>query len=178
MIAALYALASGGGTSVTPLLYVIGALLAGGLLNLGWQVYRRWRSGGLDDRKTIEETIEKEIGGLRSLVTEYRTEAEVTKRLLDEYRQQLTDVTKDLARAQVRIGYLEDELRSAQGQRTEVEKELHALKVERESDRDRREELLREGNRLRERVAQLEAMATVTEGLLRRERDGPPEQAN
>lgn len=160
----LFAIAQAAATASSPpqystFIYILGALVAGGALNVAVTAYRRWSRGPIEDKEIIGNIVKGEVAGMKDLLAEYRVEVEITKRQLEEYREQLSEITRELARAQVRIGRLEDELREAGSRRAEIEAELLRVKAERDGLVDQRQRLERESASLRTRVDALEGFA-------------------
>lgn len=114
------------GTPTT--IYILGAAFAGGLLPLLYQAAQNWRKGPLTDSQLISRTVSDQLGGMKTLLENYRIELEVAKRQLEDYRTQLGTVTRELATAQVRISQLERTLDSAKDRRDEMEHELEQLR--------------------------------------------------
>lgn len=137
------------------LIYVLGAILAGGVLPLIYQAAQRWRRGPLEDSTLIAHTVNEQLGGMKELLDQYRVEIEVSKRQLEDYRKQLVEITQDLARAQVRIGHLEDELERSRARREEIERELVQLRAQYEHTNSERRSLEELTTALQERLQQL-----------------------
>lgn len=145
--------ATAGGIPI--IVYVLGALLAGGGLTLAYTVLQNWRRGPMTDASLISDTITNQLGGMKQLLDEYRVELEVAKRQLEDYRAQLYEVTRELAKAQVQISQLERSLDSARDRRDDMEHELDELR--RHYEELTRERIKLEGltRGLSERLAQL-----------------------
>lgn len=143
----------------TTLIYIVGALVTGGALQVGVTAYRRWTRGPIEDKQIIGQIVQGEMSGMKDLLAEYRIEVEVTKRQLEEYREQLGEVTRELARAQVRITRLEDELKDAKGNRAALQAELVAVTAERDGLITQRDALEGQAGELRDRVSALERFA-------------------
>lgn len=151
--------------SYTPLVYIVAALLTGTLIPLLYQIARNWRRKPLEDQEIIEKTVRNELGNLKDLLAEYRLEVEVNKRQLEDYRKQLGEVTFELSRAQVRITYLEDALRTAKTDHETVKRELEEAKARREALQEERDRLNVEAEELRGRIKELEDKTGITERI-------------
>lgn len=154
-----FVLADTSSGSPPAIVYILGAILAGGLLPLIYQALQRWRAGPLQDSALISHTIAEQLGGMKELLDEYRVEIEVAKRQLEDYRTQLGDITKELAKAQVRIGQLEDQLDRARDERSTIERDLERLRAQYEQLRAERHELEEVTSGLRDRLRGLELIA-------------------
>lgn len=136
-------------------IYILGAMFGGGVLTVAATAYRNWRNAPTDDRMRITNTLRNEVGGMKELLEEYRIEQKAGERQLRDYREQLTELTGNLARALQRIETLEGLLDSAKERRDEMEKELRALQDDCTLWRDQRDHLERQSIVLRERLRQL-----------------------
>lgn len=136
-------------------IYLLGAFGGGGLLAAVATAYRNWRNAPTDDRNRITDTLRNEVGGMRELLEEYRIEQKAGERQLRDYREQLTELTGNLARALQRIEQLEGQLSNAKERRQEMERELHELQATCQSWRDQRDALERQTIVLEERLRQL-----------------------
>lgn len=147
------------------LVYLLAAVFAGGLVQVIYQAVRNRRRDPVEDSEIARKAVKDELGGLKDLLAEYRIEVEVNKRQLEDYRNQLNQITLDLSRAQVRIGLLEDQLRDAKSESTAVQRELEGTKRRRDELQVERDRLSRETAELRERIKGLEDATGITERL-------------
>lgn len=149
----------------TPIIYIVGTLLAGGLLQLVYSIARNYRRGPIDDTSIVSQTVRDDVEGLRGLLAEYRLETEVNKRQLENYAKDVRDMTRELAQAQLRISNLEKQLREGDGRRETVERELSEIKHDRDRLAVERDRLIVEATAMRARVQALEEAAGLVDRL-------------
>lgn len=149
----------------TPIIYIVGTLLAGGLLQLVYSIARNYRRGPIDDTSIVSQTVRDDVEGLRGLLAEYRLETEVNKRQLENYAKDVRDMTRELAQAQLRISNLEKQLREGDGRREIVERELSEIRHDRDRLAVERDRLIVEATAMRARVAALEEAAALVDKL-------------
>src|SRR5947209_7425930 len=94
---------------VAILVAAIGALGGG----LGWNIYKRWRTGQTDDALQISQAAIEQARGAKDLFIEYRVELESAQKQISEYLNQLIDVNRLLGEANAKITRLEIDLQSA-----------------------------------------------------------------
>jgi chromosome segregation ATPase len=119
------------------LLYIFAALLAGGVLQVVWQVYRRWRRGSTDDALEIAKAAQDQAQSSAELWTRYRVELEDAKAQLSEYLRELVSVNRELGAATARIVRLEQELHQARNDATQLRAALNDAIARRDELRDR-----------------------------------------
>lgn len=156
MIELIYAAAPVAPTSQTPvLLYVFGAILAGGGMTMFAQLVRHWRRGQVEDTELISRITKDTISGAKDILAEYRLEVEVVKRQVEAYRVQLNELMTKLAEANLRIQNLEEALKEAHHDRDRLVDELSKAV-------DQRQELIGEIHRLRANIDRLIGGETET----------------
>lgn len=151
-----------------PIVYIVGTLLTGGVLQVVYTIVRNYKRGPIDDDSIIAQTVRDDVEGLRGLLAEYRLETEVNKRQLETYQKDLREMTRELAQAQVRIGNLEKQLREGGERREAIERELTDIRRERDRLEAERDRLAAEAQKLQDRIEKLEQATGITQKL----RDG------
>jgi chromosome segregation ATPase len=134
----------------SPLLYIFGALAAGGLLDLLWRMYQRSKYGAREDALQIAKEARDQVHSSGELFTRYKVELEDAQRQLNEYLSQLVGVNKELGKAMARITRLEQDLTVAQSDNRQLKLELTEALAKRDALTQQIEELL-------ERIRSLEA---------------------
>lgn len=149
----------------TPLVYIIGAMFAGGLIPLAYNMLRNWRRAPIEDSQIIASNVRNDVSGLKDLLAEYRIEVELNKRQLEDYRGQLGQITIELAKAQARISLLEQQLSTARNERDQILGELDGMRARRDELAAERERLKEEAAALQGRIKALEDQTGITERL-------------
>lgn len=133
----------------SPLLYLFAAMLAGGVLQVCWEVYRRWRRGSTEDALEIAKAAQDQAASSTELWTRYRVELEDAKTQLAQYLKELIAVNRELGAATARIMKLEEELHQARIDSAQLREALIDARA-------RRDELLQRVAALQERIRLLE----------------------
>jgi chromosome segregation ATPase len=137
-----------GATSNVSLLILL-AITGGALPGLAWQIWRRLRSGALDDAREIAGAVSDSVASSNQLYTQYKLELEAAHRQLNEYLTQLLAVNRELGQTMGRISKLETDLQSARG-------EVVALREELARAYEQRDQLHTQVQQLQERIGVLE----------------------
>lgn len=140
----------------TTLLYALSILGTSGFVAVLWQMYLRWRRGPKEDDELVSRISSQVASGAHELLEEYRIELEVSKRQINLYLEQVTELNRLLGQANERIARLERALDERQNDRRDLTRQL------KEAIR-RREDLIQEMRLLRGRVEELERELRVPE---------------
>jgi chromosome segregation ATPase len=148
------------GTPVWATILIAAITVLGG--GLGWNVYKRWRTGATDDALQISQAAIEQARGAKDLFVEYRVELEAAQKQISGYLDQLIQVNRLLGESTARITRLEAELIDAKGEHAELLAQLDKAKREKEATDLIRERILKEMESLREKIRKLESGASST----------------
>jgi chromosome segregation ATPase len=169
MIGFLTASATYAPTPGTPIwvtiLIALCTLVGGGL---GWNVYKRWRTGASEDALQISQAAIEQARGAKDLFVEYRVELEAAQRQIAEYLDQLIQVNRMLGEATARIARLEEELRTAHAEHQDLKQQLEEANRIREESERKRDLIIKRMEELQRRVHELEGPSqkpSVQQGL-------------
>lgn len=154
MIIKLAEAASPPSSNTNTILYVMAALLAGGLLDIGWRAYQRYRHGAQDDALEVAKAARDQAQSSTDLWKSYKIELEDAKGQISQYLTELVSVNRELGSALAKISRLDEELRHARGEAQDLKQRLDEAKAH-------RDELLKRVAELRERIDTLEAQSRL-----------------
>lgn len=137
-------------TTASPWLYILGAILAGGVLEFVWRIFQRVRYGGRDDAMSIAKAAQYQAANASELWVKYKVELEDAQKQIGQYLEELIKVNRELGAASARIAKLEDDLREERSESARLRDELAEARA-------KRDELLDKVHALHERIRALES---------------------
>jgi chromosome segregation ATPase len=137
-------------SSTKTIVYILAAIFAGGVFDLGWRIWRRSKYGTKDDALEIAKEARQQASASSELWVKYKVELEDAKGQISQYLQELVSVNRELGKSIEKVDSLERELRHARSESGDLRSKLEEAKKQ-------RDELLHRIANLMDRIETLES---------------------